>query len=90
MFFWKNISILYTKKERIRVKKQGLFFWNRIAKWTIFVFNQGQGLKAHLGGTPLPKRPLSTSRNRVSQWGGSFDDWRLMFTNFDGWQSNFE
>ena len=31
-----------------------------------FVFNRGQGLKARLGGTPLSKRPLSTSWNRVS------------------------
>ena len=29
---------------------------------------RGQGLKARLGSTPLPKRPLSTLWNRVSQW----------------------
>ena len=30
------------------------------------------------------------SRNRGFQWGGSIDDWRLIFTSFDGLRSNFE
>ena len=55
-----------------------------------FCLQPGQGLKARLGGTPLPKLPLSSSQNRGSQWGGSFDDCRLIFTNFDGRRSNFE
>ena len=58
------------EKERIRVSffKQGCKMNDSV------VINRGQGLKARLGGTPLPKRPLSTLWNRVSQWGGSFDD----------------
>ena len=62
------------KKENELGSKNRVSFVKQGCKMNDFCLQPGSRFEGAPRRHTSTKRPLSTSRNRVSQWGGSFDD----------------